>query len=55
MEVAEHSYAFPNHRIGYGREVQSKLIASNTGFSLIDGNGPLDAVLDDVFFLRIDL
>ena len=48
VEVAEHSYVFPNYRIGNGREVQCKLIATNRGFSLIDGNG-LDAVLDDAF------
>ena len=49
VEVTEHSYVFSNYRIGNGREVHSKLIATNRGFSLIDGNGLLVAVLDDVF------
>ena len=49
VEVTEHSYVFPNYRIGNCREVHSKLIATNRGFSLIDGNGLLVAVLDDVF------
>lgn len=36
------------NRTGNGQEVQSKPIATNRGFSLIDGNGLLDAALYDV-------